>query len=184
MIAWSWECTPALRWLAPSSFIRGGSGCVHDFCDELGLLCQVTGENRGSSRRGLRANRLLRFAANHGFSTDFHTRIIPLTPSPTPFYPATSAPIIRTRRRHSNDDAVHRNLVLINSNYRAIMCHESKALPPSDDPLVSAPPVRPPSLNVTPLRSPPFPPQFHSSNLESLRSENTSPQPRSACCRR
>jgi hypothetical protein len=102
---------------------------------------------------------LLCFAANYRFSTDFHTRTIPLTPSPTPFYPSTSASIIRTNRTHSNDDAVHDNLLLTSGNYHAIIPYESQALALSDDPVVSAPPLCLPGVD-SPLFF--FPHSFHS----------------------
>jgi len=109
-------------------------------------------------RRTLHVKRLLSFA-NYGFSTDFHTRIFPLTPSPTPFYPSTSASIIRTGPCRSNDHAVHGNLLLTNGNYHGTIPYESKALSLSDGPAVSAPPLCLPRLDP---QLPFFPHSFHS----------------------
>src|SRR5208282_3092237 len=82
------------------------------------------------------------------FSTHFHTRINPLTSPPTPSNPATSAPLIRTNPPRSNDDAVHpKQLLTISNSHVTIPC-ESKPLSLSDDPVVSAPPLRPPRLCV------------------------------------
>jgi len=47
---------------------------------------------------------------NFGFSTDFHTRINPLTSRPTPFYRATSATPIRMNAHRSNNYAVHKEM--------------------------------------------------------------------------
>ena len=79
------------------------------------------------------------------FSTDFHTRINPLTSPPTPFPPATSSLTIRTHPPRSNDHAVHPRNVLTISNYRATIQHESKPLSLSNHPILSAPPLRPTS---------------------------------------
>jgi hypothetical protein len=90
---------------------------------------------------------------SENFSTDFHSRIKPLTSPPTPSNPATSATLIRTSPPRSNDHAVHDKMVLTNSNYHGTMSYESEALSPSDDLVVSAPPLCPPRLCVIFFRS-------------------------------
>jgi hypothetical protein len=77
------------------------------------------------------------------FSTDFHTRIKPLTSSPTPSIPATSAPAIQTNPPRSNNHEVHRKRLLTISNYHATIRCESKPLSLSEALVVSPPPLRP-----------------------------------------
>src|SRR5208282_3493918 len=67
----------------------------------------------------------------------------PITPRPTPSIPSTSTRLIRIRASRSNDDAVTLKMLLTVSNYHATMSCESQALSPSDDPIVSAPPLCP-----------------------------------------
>ena len=87
------------------------------------------------------------------FSTDFHTRIHPLTSSPTPSLAITSATPIRTSPPRSNNHEVHSRTPLTISNYHAIIPCESMALSLSDDLVVSAPSLCPLRLRVILFRS-------------------------------